>query len=172
MTNQPPVTSTARGLYFEEFITGASYISRGRTITEADIVTFAGLTGDYNPLHTDAEYAKTSIFGERIAHGMLGLSYTIGMAYQLGFLERTIIAFTEVNWKFRAPIKIGDTVHVEMIVGEVKDAPKMGGGLVTTHLKLVNQHGTVTQKGETIFLVLHRPADVSAAPTNEPPANP
>ena len=171
MTNQP-TPAAARGLYFEEFILGASFTSRGRTITEADIVAFAGLTGDYNPLHTDAEYAKKTIFGERIAHGMLGLSYTIGMAYQLGFLEGTIIAFTEVNWKFRAPIKIGDTIHVEMIVAEVKDAPKMGGGLVTTNLKLVNQNGVVTQKGETIFLMRHRPAETEDVSTNESPTNP
>ena len=168
MTTPSAAPSPARGLYFEEFQTGSTFHSRGRTITEADIVNFAGLTGDYNPLHTDAEYAKSSIFGERIAHGMLGLSYTIGLAYQLGFLEGTIIAFTEVNWKFRAPIKIGDTIHVEMTVGELKDAPKMGGGLVTTQLKLVNQAGVTTQKGETTFLMRHRPATAEPTLPSEP----
>jgi acyl dehydratase len=170
MTNQVPATSTARGLYFEEFQTGATFSTRGRTITETDIVSFAGLTGDYNPMHTDAEYARSTMFGERIAHGMLGLSYTVGMVYQLGFLEKTILAFTEVNWKFRAPIKIGDTIHIEIAIGELKDAPKMGGGLVTSSLKAVNQNGVTTQRGEMTFLMMHRPAE--AAPVSEPPATP
>ncbi len=149
------------GLYFEEFEQGAVIHSRGRTITEADLVNFAGLTGDYNPMHTDAEYAKSTIFGERIAHGALGFSYAIGLTYQLGFLEGTIIAFIETSWKFRAPIKIGDTVHVEATITELKDAPKMGGGLVTTSMKLINQRGETTQKGDMIFLMKHRPSNAT-----------
>ncbi len=146
------------GLYFEEFHAGATFRTRGRTITEADIVNFAGVTGDYNPLHIDAEYAKSTMFGERIAHGALGFSIAIGQAFQLGFLVGTIIAFLETNWKFRAPIKIGDTVHVEATVSSVRDAPKMGGGLVVTSMKLINQRGEVTQKGDMTFLMMHRPA--------------
>src|SRR5579859_2099402 len=151
------------GLYFEEFQQDATFATRGRTITEADIVNFAGLTGDYNPMHTDAEYAKKTMFGERIAHGMLGLSFVVGLTYQLGFLEGTIIAFLEINqWKFRAPIKIGDTIHVESTVTELKDAPRLGGGLVTTSLKLINQRGEVTQKGEMTFLLAKRPVEAES----------
>lgn len=156
-----------RGLYFEEFKEGETIKSRGRTITEADLVSFAGLTGDYNPMHTDAEYAKSTIFGERIAHGALGFSYAIGLTYQLGFLEGTIIAFIETTWKFRAPIKIGDTVHVEATISSVKDAPKMGGGLVATSMKLVNQRGETTQKGDMTFLVAHRPVQAAAEASTE-----
>ena len=97
------------GLYFEEIEIGAVMETRGRTITEADLVQFAGLTGDYNPMHTDAEYMKSSVFGQRIAHGMLTLSYAVGQAYQLGFMERTVIAFRGLEMKFSLPVFIGDT---------------------------------------------------------------
>ncbi len=147
------------GLYFEEFQEGATLATRGRTITEADIVAFAGISGDYNPMHTDAEFAKKSMFGERVAHGALGLSVATGLIYQLGFLEGTVIAFLELNWKFRAPIKIGDTVHVELTVSALKDAARMGGGLVTTAIKMLNQNGEITQKGEMTVLVARRPAE-------------
>ena len=79
--------SRPQGLYFEEFKEGATFATRGRTVTETDIVNFAGVTGDYNPMHTDAEYAKKTMFGERIALGMLGLSFVVGLTYQLGFFE-------------------------------------------------------------------------------------
>jgi len=102
-------------------------------------------------------YAKKSLFGERVAHGVLGLSIATGLTYQMGFLEGTVIAFLELNWKFRTPILIGDTVHVEVTVTTLKDAPRMGGGLVTTGLKLLNQSGETTQKGEMTVLVAHRP---------------
>jgi acyl dehydratase len=153
------------GLYFEEFREGATFNTRGRTVTETDIVNFAGVTGDYNPMHIDAEYAKSTMFGERIAHGALGFSIAIGQAFQLGFLVGTIIAFLETNWKFRAPIKIGDTVHVEAVVTSLRDAPKMGGGLVVTSMKLINQRGEITQKGDMTFLMMHRPAAESTEST-------
>ena len=160
MTN----SSRPTGLYFEEFQLGATFNSRGRTITETDIVNFAGLSGDYNPMHTDAEYASKTMFGERVAHGMLGLSIATGLTYQLGFIEGTVIAFLEVNWKFRAPIKIGDTVHVESTISDLKDAARMGGGLVTSSMKLVNQRGEITQKGDMILLVAKKPADIASEP--------
>jgi len=153
MANQP------LGLYFEEFELGKVMVTRGRTITEADLVNFAGLTGDYNPMHTDAEYAKNTQFGQRIAHGMLGLSYMVGLVYQMGFLEGTIIAFLDATCKFRAPILIGDTIHGEMTVSELKDAERMGGGMVTSSFKLIKQDGTVTQKGEMVFLMKKRPIE-------------
>jgi 3-hydroxybutyryl-CoA dehydratase len=142
-----------RGLYFEELEVGQKMTSRGRTITEADIVNFAGISGDYNPIHTDADFASKTPFGQRIAHGMLGLSAATGQAYALGFMERTVIAFMGLEWKFRAPVLIGDTITVNIEVTEKKDAKRMGGGLVTLDIKVVNQRGEVTQKGEWTVLV-------------------
>jgi acyl dehydratase len=146
-----------RGLFFDEFEVGDSVESVGRTVTEADIVNFAALSGDYNLIHTDAEYAKQTMFGERIAHGMLGLSIATGLAVQLGFINETVIAFMGVDWKFRAPIKIGDTIHVRAEVAETKLAARLGGGLVTFNVEVLNQHGQASQKGTWTMLVKNRP---------------
>ena len=85
------------GKYFEEYVVGESMTTRGRTITEADIVQFGSLTGDFNPMHFDVEYMKNHMLGQRVAHGMLTLSYAVGQAYQLGFLERTVLAFRAIE---------------------------------------------------------------------------
>ena len=147
-----------RGLYFEEFNVGDTVSSTARTITEADIVGFAALSGDWNPIHTDAEFAKGSMFGERIAHGLLGLSIASGLAVRLGFIEDTVIAFMGLDWKFRAPIKIGDTIHMLAQIAEKKPMPRLGGGLVTMNVEVLNQRGETTQKGTWSMLMKLKPA--------------
>ncbi|MBI5033006.1 MAG: MaoC family dehydratase N-terminal domain-containing protein [Chloroflexi bacterium] len=142
-----------RGLYFEEMQVGNELSSQGRTITETDLVSFAGLTGDTNPMHTDAEYAKTTQFGERVAHGMLGLSYAVGLAWQLGFMIGTVIAFTGLEWKFKAPVKIGDTIHMTAKVKQTKEMKAVGGGFVVFEVRLFNQRDEVTGQGEWTVLV-------------------
>jgi acyl dehydratase len=142
-----------RGVYFEDIALEQRMVTRARTITEADLVQFAGLTGDYNPMHTDAEYMKTSPFGQRIAHGMLTLSYAVGQAYQLGFMERTVVAFRSLDMKFSAPVFIGDTLHTELVVREKKEARRMGGGWVTLDVRIINQEGKVVQSGEWVVLL-------------------
>lgn len=150
MTDSGPV-----GLYFEDINVGDRMVTRGRTITEADIVQFAGLTGDYNPMHTNAEYMKTHPMGQRVAHGMLTLSYAVGQAYQMGFMERTVLAFRGLEMKFSLPVVIGDTVHVELSVREKKEARRIGGGLITLDVKIVNQDGKTVQSGEwTVMMAL------------------
>lgn len=146
------------GLYFEDIELGQKMITRGRTITEADLVAFAGLTGDYNPMHTDAEYMKGTAFGQRIAHGMLSLSYAVGQAYQLGFMERTVVAFRGLDMKFSLPVYIGDTLHVELSVTEKKEARRMGGGMVTLDVKIINQDGKTVQSGTWMVLIALKPA--------------
>jgi acyl dehydratase len=141
------------GLYYEQYEVGQKLTTRGRTITEADIVQFAGLTGDYNPMHTDAEYMKSSMFGQRIAHGMLVLSYAVGQAYQLGFMEGRVLAFRGLEMKFSVPVFIGDTLHAEITVAEKKDALRMGGGLITFEVKIVNQSGKTVQSGTWTVLI-------------------
>lgn len=147
------------GLYYEEFEVGQKLVTRGRTITEADIVQFAALTGDYNPMHTDAEYAKQSFAKQRVAHGMLSLSYAVGQAYQLGVLERTTLAFRSVEMKFSLPVFIGDTIRAELTVAEKKDAARLGGGLVTLEMRIVNQEGKVVQKGTLELLMMSKPPE-------------
>ncbi len=152
-----------RGLYFEEFNIGDTITSAGRTITEADIVAFAGLSGDWNAIHTDAEFSKSTMFGERIAHGLLGLSIASGLATRLGFIDGTIIAFMGLEWKFRAVIKIGDTIHVRVQIAETKPVPRLGGGLVTFNVEVLNQRDEVCQKGSWTMLVKLKPAGEAAA---------
>jgi acyl dehydratase len=144
--------SLERPRSFEDIAVGDEYESPGRTVTEADIVIFAGLSGDYNVLHTDAEHMKSSIFGERIAHGLLGLSI------QHGLLRRSMNAhpeerFVALKWKFKGPIKIGDTLHVRARVVALTDADEPGWGRVTMERLVLNQHGQVVQQGETEHLV-------------------
>src|SRR5262249_27564279 len=153
----------SRGLWFEEFTEGLTRETRGRTITEADIVNFAGITGDFNPMHTDAEYANASQFKARVAHGALTFSYAIGLAYQQGFLEETIIAFTGFEMKLREPVFIGDTIKVISTVSRLRAMPSAGGGFVTFDIKIIKQDGKVAQKGEWTVLVRSNPALVADA---------
>jgi 3-hydroxybutyryl-CoA dehydratase len=144
-------------MYFEDFGVGQSYTTPGRTVTEADIVAFATLTGDFNSIHTDAVYAAGSAFGERVAHGMLGASYAVGLAVRTGILEGTVLAFREIKeWKFTQPIHIGDTIHVEIQVTQTKAFPRLGGGMVTLNLDVLNQEAVSVMKGSLAVLIISR----------------
>ena len=142
-------------VFFEELSVGQEFTSPGRTVTEADIVIFAGLSGDYNVLHTDAEHMKASIFGERIAHGLLGLAIQQGLASR-GEPAAAHGHLSALKWKFKGPIKIGDTVHVLSRIAGKRDGPDAGRGLVRVERRLVNQRGEVVQEGETEHLLERR----------------
>jgi acyl dehydratase len=142
-----------RGSYFEEFEVGQEYKTNARTITETDIVNFAGLSGDFNFIHTDAETAKATPFGRRVAHGMLVASIATGLAVQQGFIDGTTLAFRELTWKFTRPVFIGDTVRVEVKVIETKPMGRLGGGLVGFEVRVVNQQAEVVHKGEWRMLI-------------------
>jgi len=155
MTSRSP---HPRGLYFEEFQAGQTIVSAGRTITESDIVAFAGLSGDYNPIHTDAEFSQATPFGQRVAHGLLGLAIASGLAMRTGVLEGTVMAFREINdWKFVKPVFIGDTIHVEMEVAETKALPRLGGGAIVIRLEVKNQSDETVMKGTWTALVRSSP---------------
>ncbi|MDX1612743.1 MAG: MaoC/PaaZ C-terminal domain-containing protein [Candidatus Promineifilaceae bacterium] len=146
-----------RGRYFEEFAVGDTIVTAGRTITETDIVAFAGLSGDYNQIHTDAHYAADSPAGERVAHGLLVLSIASGLAVQTGMVEGTVIYFRELDWKFSNVVRIGDTVHVRVEVSETKALPRLGGGSVTMKVSVLNQDDEVVHRGHWVMLVASRP---------------
>ena len=146
----------SRGMYFEEFSVGQEIESTARTMTEADIVSFAGLSGDYNPLHTDAEFAKSTPYGQRIAHGMLGLSIASGLAVRTGFIEGTALAFMGVNWKFKSPILIGDTIRVRAKATKARAMSSMGGGMVVFAVSILNQRDERVQQGEWTMLIKGR----------------
>ena len=148
----------SRGLYFEELEVGVQITTVGRTITETDIVNFAGLSGDYNQIHTDAEYSKNTPFGQRVAHGLLVLAIANALAVRTGFIEGTVLAFREIKeWKFARPVFIGDTVHAELDVVETKALPRLGGGAVTMEVRVKNQSGDIVMKGAWVALVASRP---------------
>jgi acyl dehydratase len=133
----------ARGLTYEEWELGAVYETRARTITEADVVIFAGLSGDYNPIHTDAEATKATPFGERIVHGMLTVAISTGLANQTGLMEGTTVALLEQNIKYKAAVKFGDTVHLRMEVTEKRETSKPDRGIVILAAQMLNQRNEV-----------------------------
>ncbi|MBN1581588.1 MAG: MaoC family dehydratase N-terminal domain-containing protein [Anaerolineae bacterium] len=139
--------SPPKDAYFEDFQVGQEMTTHGRTITEADISVFAGLSGDHHPMHTDEVYASRQFYGRRIAHGGLGLAFATGLAMRLGILEESIIAFRDLTYKFSKPIFIGDTIHVQLLIVEVKPVPRLGGGLVGLEVKVLNQDDEVVQSG-------------------------
>ena len=128
-------------LYFEDFTVGVEHVTRGRTITESDIMIFAGLSGDFIELHTNEEYARQSPFGRRIAHGMLTLSISTGLMTRMNLITDTVVAFYGIDkLRFVKPVFIGDTIHVKK---KVADTMAKGGtaGVVTFDTSVLNQNG-------------------------------
>ncbi|MGH7303864.1 MAG: MaoC/PaaZ C-terminal domain-containing protein [Candidatus Rokuibacteriota bacterium] len=142
--------------YFDEIELGEEYESPGRTVTEADIVMFAGLSGDYNVLHTDAEFMKKSIFGERIAHGLLCLAIQSGL-FNRATAPYATLAFGGLRWKFKLPVKIGDTIRLRAKVTEKKGLDEPDRGLITLERTILNQRDEIVQQGQTDLVVKKRP---------------
>jgi 3-hydroxybutyryl-CoA dehydratase len=144
-------------LYFEDFTVGVEHITRGRTITEADIMTFAGLSGDFIELHTNEEYARQSPFGRRIAHGMLTLSISTGLMTRMNLITDTVVAFYGIDkLRFVKPVFIGDTIHVKK---KVADAMAKGGavGVVTFETTVLNQNGEAVLVYRDKLVIRKRP---------------
>lgn len=147
-------------LYWEDINEGDVAISGGRTITETDVVNFAGLSGDFNSFHIDEEAAKASFFGKRVAHGMLIASIATGL--QVGQMEpkaRTAAFLGLSDWQFRGAVFFGDTIRVKRTIGEKKEWKTPQQGFVTYLIEVVNQEGKVVQKGTWNMLVFRREAD-------------
>jgi acyl dehydratase len=154
----------SEGIYFEDLEVGHEDVSPGRTVTEADIVNFAGLSGDFHVLHTDAEFAKSTPFGQRIAHGLLGLSIASGLASRNpGASQHRFIAFLGMTWDFRNPVRIGDTIHVRQTVSSKRATKKPGLGVVVYDIKVVNQEGQICQEGQWKTMYMMRQAAPPAA---------
>jgi acyl dehydratase len=151
-------TGFQRGMYFEEFEIGQELKTPARTITETDIVNFAGVSGDFTSIHTDAVYTETTQLGQRVAHGLLIISVVTGLAARSGFLEGTALALREItDWKFSSPVFIGDTIHAKFIVEEKKPFPRLGGGAVILSVRVVNQEEKVVMRGKFNLLMLSQP---------------
>jgi acyl dehydratase len=143
---------TPHHLYFDDVEVGQEWESPGRTITQADIVNFAGISGDFNPLHIDHEFARSTPFGQPIAHGLLIFSVASGLG--LNSPPMRTLAFLNIReWQFKEPVFIGDTVRVRTRVLEKSARARGRRGLITWHRQLVNQASKVVQEGITGTLV-------------------
>ena len=148
-----------RGLYWEEWEIDAEFVSPARTVTEADIVAFAGLSGDYNPLHVDEEYCRNTVFGSRIAHGPLVYAIAAGLLFQLHLYDDTLIAFLGFDsLKFTKPVKPGDTIHARIKVLEKRETSRPERGVMKRQLQVLNQRGEVVQDGIQTFLLKRKSA--------------
>ena len=135
-------------LYLSEFHVGNKFTTLSRTVTETDVVLFAGITGDNNPIHTDQTYAEKLPFKSRIAHGLLGAGIATGLWGRMGLVDGSAIAALSTEWKFVGAIKIGDTIHCEIEVLEVKRSKsKPDRGVLNIQYSIINQEGTVCQIG-------------------------
>ena len=144
--------------FYEDFAVGDTFESPGRTITESDVVQYAALSGDYNQIHTDAQYAaENSIYGTRVAHGLLGLSIVEGLKFRLGLFEGTAIASLEWTWKYLLPIMIGDTLKARWEITNKRETSKPDRGVIWEHVELVNQKDEIVSAGDHTVMMHRRP---------------
>jgi len=144
-------------MYFDEFDVGQEWDSPARTITEADVVLFAGFSGDYNPLHTDEEFAKTTQFNGRIFHGPGVFAVATGLESRLGIKENTAIAFLGMTWNLKAAVRIGDTIHVHQTVASTRATSKGDRGIVTFDVVVLNQRDEECQSGQWVVMFQRTP---------------
>ena len=149
-----------RALYFDDLTVGDEFTTGRRTVTEADITNFAGLSGDFNPIHTDEVFAAESLFGTRVAHGLLVVSMATGLRQQTGLFTSTLRALLEIrSWKFLGPVRAGDTISVVVGIEELKPTSKPDQGVVVQSVSVLNQNGDTVQRGELVTLMKTRLAD-------------
>lgn len=155
-----------RGLWFDELEVGQTFASSARTITEADVSHFAGLSGDFTPLHTDATFARRTPFRQRIAHGMLIQSIATGLGTRIGIFEGTIAAFAGQTSRWLHPVLFGDTIRVEIEVAEVDPEPSRRSGHVHFAIRIFNQDDKLVADGTWDTLMMRekrRPAAPEAS---------
>jgi acyl dehydratase len=147
-----------RGFWYEDLELGQVMQSAGRTVSEADILAFAGLSGDYSPIHLDVQVAEASIYGRRIAHGLMGLMLAQGLiAMSAHIWDAGVASIAWNNWVFKLPLFIGDTVRARWTLTAKRESRSHEGmGIITEFVELVNQRGETIQHGEHVTLVKKR----------------
>ena len=148
------------GKFFDDFAVGEEYITPGRTMTETDVVLFAAMSGDYNELHTSEAFGRTTQFGKRIGHGLLGLAVSHGLFFRLGLVEGTAIAFLGIDsWKFEAPFFLGDTIRVKVRVDEkTPSRSKPDRGVIRFFFQVLKQDQSVIQSGFKTIMIRRKQA--------------
>ncbi len=135
-------------LYYEDLAEGQIFTSPARTVTETDLVSFAMLSGDWNAIHTDEEFAKSTYYGKRVVHGLFGLSMMTGLLDRTGLFGGSAIAMLGIkDWQFKAPVFVGDTLHFEMEIVSKHLTSKGDRSIVDRRFSLINQRGEVVQEG-------------------------
>lgn len=158
LSGMNPETGSPADWYFEDFAVGQVFRTQGRTITESDIVSFAGWSWDTNPVHTDAQHTSGGRFGQPIAHGVLGLSVAMGLASRLGIFEQCSVALLNIDgWRFTHPLFVGDTVTCTISITEARATSNGESGVLGREFVLSNQGGTVVQQGNIGLMVTRRP---------------
>lgn len=149
-------------MFFDDFTVGDEFVTPRRTITEADVVNFAGVSGDHNSLHTDRLFGKETPFGEPVAHGLLIISVATGLVARLGIFDGTALAMMGIDdWRFLKPVLFGDTVHVKMTIAEKRATSRPDRGVLRRKFEIVNQRGELLQVGHISLMCRRR---VPAAP--------
>ncbi|MBV8749890.1 MAG: MaoC family dehydratase N-terminal domain-containing protein [Candidatus Eremiobacteraeota bacterium] len=145
--------------FYEDLAVGDEITTPARTITETDVVQFAQLTGDWNPIHTDAEFAKNTVYGQRLAHGLLGLAFAVGLLDRTGAFSGSVIAnLGIVDWKYPKPLFIGDTIRVAVTITEKRLTSDGKRGIVGRRFTVRNQRDEVVQEGSSPVMIRLRPA--------------
>ena len=147
------------GLYLEEFEINVTRQTRGRTIGEGDVSLFAGLVGDYNPLHVDEAFCKQTPYGGRIAHGPLSLSVAIGLMSQLNWIDGTALGLLGLSWDFQAPVRLGDTIYARATPIEARPSRTRDRGVLKIGFEVINQRAEKVQSGTIVLLMRRRPVD-------------
>jgi acyl dehydratase len=132
---------------------GQTLTTPGRTIGEGDVNLFAGLVGDFTPVHVDEVFARSTPFGGRIAHGPLAMATAIGMLTQTGILGERVIGLVNLNWDFSGPVKLGDTIRARVTVAQIRPTSKPGRNLATFAFEVINQSESPVQRGKMLVLV-------------------
>jgi len=151
------MVDTVKGKYFEDWTIGEEFETGSRTVTETDIVIYAGLSGDFNPLHVNEEFAKRSVFGTRVAHGFLVYSISIGLINQTGYFNGTVMAQLGHNdITFSKGVVAGDTVKVKCKITGLRETENKERGIITFDAAIVNQKEDIVAKSERILMIRRR----------------
>lgn len=152
------------GLHYEDFSIAQVFTTPGRTLTETDLVLFAGMTGDNSALHTDEEYSRNSVYGQRLVHGMLTVSIALGLISRTMVFEGTGIAFLGMDKVlFHAPVFVGDTVTAKFTIESKRETKKADRGVVVRHVELFNQRGERVLDLSIAGMVLRRSGDITGS---------
>lgn len=156
--------SPGRPLFLEDVAEGQVYESAGRTITEADVVAFAGVSGDWNPIHTNVEYAADTPYGQRVVYGLLTLAVMTGLLDRTGLFSGSTIAMLGIDWQFAAPVFIGDTLSFRLTIEGVRRTKAGDRGVVQRYFELLNQRGETVGFGRLDAMVRARQTAEATAP--------